>query len=162
MLHVTRNAREYVTSNWKLIFILKTVKSKKNMAYSESRRAQGGTIMKAEVYEAMEKVVLEGCDQIDTSVPIGSEEYESTMRPINEAFKNLNEADKIRADAELKKEEVRAQFVSDLLKFGTSAMTVVLQVGAGMLLAVGILKFEETGTLRSKAWTMAATKILKL
>ena len=118
--------------------------------------------MKAEVYEAMEKVVLEGCDQIDTSVPIGSEEYESTMRPINEAFKNLNEADKIRADAELKKEEVRAQFVSDLLKFGTSAMTIVLQVGAGMLLAVEILKFEETGTLRSKAWTMAATKILKL
>ena len=54
--------------------------------------------MKKEVREALEKTVLESLDQIDTSVEIGSEEYERIMKQVNDACQILAEDNKNEED----------------------------------------------------------------
>lgn len=117
--------------------------------------------MKKEVREALEKTVLESLDQIDTSVEIGSEEYERIMAKTIDACKILAEDNKDVADFYLKEKEQKEQIrnervriIVDVLKYAAGTLVGIAVVG-------GILKFEETGTLRSKAWTVGVTKLFK-
>ena len=117
--------------------------------------------MNPEVCEALEKTVLESLDQIDTSVEIGSDEYKRIMDAVNDTMKILVEDKKSCSEVHLKEKEQRAQIRNDRTKIFVNAMTEVTKIGVVMILTAGILKFEEEGTLRSKAWQWG-TKLLKL
>ena len=125
--------------------------------------------MKKEVREALEKTVLESLDQIDTSVEIGSEEYERIMKQVNDACQILAEDNKNAEDFYVKDEERKAQVRNEKeqvrnerAKILVGALTEVTKTLVVVALVGGILKFEETGTLRSKAWTLGVSKLFKL
>ena len=118
--------------------------------------------MNKEVLEALEKNVLESLDQIDTSVEIGSEEYERIMKQVNDTCKILAEENKDIADFVLKEKEQKEQVRNERAKILVGALTEVTKTLVVVALVGGILKFEETGTLRSKAWTLGVSKLFKL
>lgn len=130
--------------------------------------------MDEELIEALNKATLRDLKDVQGQLTVGSEEYLNAMKSINQTCEILNEAKKVKEeslsqelDREVEREKIdkdiqagNKELIGDLIESGVRVGETVLKSAFTAAIVVTLLKFEETGVLRSKTWSWVP-KLLK-